>query len=257
MGDQYSFDELTPRLPSRYEDLDESFKGSLRPNDELLEICKSSFSSMRISGGIRFLPIFGKSGSGKSSASLEIGTHIPDYEVRKVSRESIYNPEKLEAEFGGNLFSKLTSPLIAVVDQFEENAADKDEIPKNFVEKLAFLDGSYRGRPVLVIWLTTDKEFQAQLERATSRRERLLVKSGFEITGPARTEWAEIVSQTFSAHNSGKELADFEILDGDVADIANFASTLGISIEKVGERLARFEGEVTDLSIIKLSCSGR
>lgn len=85
---------------------------------------------MRISGGIRFLPIFGKSGSGKSSASLEIGTHIPDYEVRKVSRESIYNPEKLEAEFGGNLFSKPTSPLIAVVDQFEENAADKDDIPK-------------------------------------------------------------------------------------------------------------------------------
>lgn len=246
--EQLTFDETTPRLPSRYEDLDESFRGSLRPNDDLLVACKAAFSSMRIAGGIRFLPIYGESGSGKSSATLEIATHIPDYEVRKLSRESIYNPDQLEEEFGGNLFIKPTRPLIAVVDQFEENAADKDDIPKNFVEKLAFLDGHYKARPVLVIWLTTDRVFQKELEAATSRRRRLLAQSGFTITGPQRQDWPGIVSDTFSAHNSGKELADFQILDEDVKAAATGSPTLGASIERIGERLAEFDAQVVDLS---------
>ena len=243
-----TFDDFAPRLPSRYEDLDESFKGSLRPNEALLQACKAAFSSMRISGGIRFLPVFGESGSGKSSAALEIATHIPAYEVRKVSRESINDPERLEQEFGGDLYVKPTGPLIAVVDEFEEKAADKQDIPKNFVEKLSHLDSSYRGRPVLVIWLTTDKAFQQQLEDATSRRKRLLAQSGFTITGPERGEWAAIVSETFSAHNSEKELADFEVLDGDVQSVADQASTLGVAIERIGGRLSVFEQQVVDLS---------
>ena len=41
-GDQLNFDDLAPRLPARYEDLDFAFRGSLRPNQELIELVKKS-----------------------------------------------------------------------------------------------------------------------------------------------------------------------------------------------------------------------
>ncbi len=54
------------RLPSRYEDLDLAFRGRLKPNQDLLTLVKTAYASMQLSGGIRFLPIYGESGGGKA-----------------------------------------------------------------------------------------------------------------------------------------------------------------------------------------------
>ena len=80
---------MTLRLPSRYEDLDTAFRGRLKPNQSLISIVKRAFASMEISGGIRFLPVFGQSGSGKTSAALEIGTHLPELYVEQLPREAV------------------------------------------------------------------------------------------------------------------------------------------------------------------------
>ena len=86
---------MSVRLPSRYEDLDTAFRGRLKPNHSLLAVAKAAFAAMEISGGIRFLPVFGESGSGKSSAALEIGTHLPDLHVEQLPRLAIENPGAL------------------------------------------------------------------------------------------------------------------------------------------------------------------
>ncbi len=245
---QLSFDDISPRLPARYEDLDASFRGSLKPNDSLIEATKAAFRSIAITGGIRFLPIFGRSGSGKSCATLELATHLPEIEVMKLDEGVVDRPETLAAQLGGSQFEKRTGPLVAVVDQYEEAAKGKEKIPTQFVEKLAALDASYRGRPVLVIWLTTSEEFRDQLVEATSRRTRILVTSDFEISGPARSEWPAIVAQTFSAHNSGKELADFEVLEAKISDLSTKSDTIGSTILAVAEQLASHSRQMIDLS---------
>lgn len=86
---------MTIRLPSRYEDLDTAFRGRLKPNQSLLASVKRAFTSMEISGGIRFLPVFGQSGSGKTSAALEIGTHLPELYVEQLPREAIEDTSNL------------------------------------------------------------------------------------------------------------------------------------------------------------------
>ena len=57
---------MTISLPARYEDLDEAFLGRLIANKELIALVNTTYKSMTISGGIRFLPIYGESGVGKS-----------------------------------------------------------------------------------------------------------------------------------------------------------------------------------------------
>src|SRR5436309_8008582 len=86
------------RLPSRWEDLDESFRGRLRPNKDLIEEVQRAYRSMQISGGIRFLPMFGESGSGKTSAARELGTHLGGAAVFPLSRESVESVESLKSE---------------------------------------------------------------------------------------------------------------------------------------------------------------
>ena len=80
---------MTVRLPSRYEDLEPAFRGRLKPNRSLLSLVDQAFKSIEVSGGIRFLPIFGESGSGKTSAALEIGTHLPGVYVQQLPRNAI------------------------------------------------------------------------------------------------------------------------------------------------------------------------
>lgn len=86
-------------LPSRYEDLNESYRGRLMPNSNLLELVDSGFKSMQISGGIRFLPIYGESGSGKSCAAREIDSHMPQTRVFVLERKEIENADALVDEF--------------------------------------------------------------------------------------------------------------------------------------------------------------
>jgi hypothetical protein len=139
--------------------------------------------------------------------------------------------------------------LIAVVDQYEENVAEKSAVPSQFVERLSLLDrGELRDVPVLFLWLTTSTEFQADLAAATSRNERILLQKDFELTGPPASEWAEIVEETFAFHNQEQPLADFEVLRENIEEVADRAPTLGATIERVGELLSVQMSRLQDLS---------
>jgi hypothetical protein len=143
---------MTLRLPSRYEDLDVAFRGRLRPNAQLIELVKKAFASMQVSGGIRFLPIYGESGSGKTSATLELGTHLPEVRVINLSRDAIESQDRLKSE----IRSRDDNPIVAVVDQYEEVVAQRENVPTTFIEWLSLLDrGELRARKILFIWLTT------------------------------------------------------------------------------------------------------
>ncbi|WP_380278660.1 hypothetical protein [Kitasatospora purpeofusca] len=205
---------------------------------------------MQITGGIRFLPIFGRSGSGKSSAARELATHLPECKVVELTRSAIASEaallEELRAVDGYRNQSQL---IIAVIDQFEERVAEKTALPSQFVERLSLLDrGELRQRPVLFIWLTTSREFQADLAAATSRNERILLARDFELTGPQRSNWAEIVEETFAFHNRNQPLADFEVLTSDVEEISDKSPTIGAAIEAVAEKLASYTTKLHDIS---------
>ena len=120
---------------------------------------------MAVSGGIRFLPIYGQSGSGKTSAAQELSTHLPECEVFTLTREAIESQESLNAAVHAQWKRRLPPKLlIAVVDQYEENVARRTDVPTRFVEALSLLDrGELRTNPTLFLWLTTSKEFQGDL----------------------------------------------------------------------------------------------
>jgi hypothetical protein len=230
---------MTVRLPSRYEDLDVAFRGHLKPNQSLLNAVKGAFQSMRVSGGIRFLPIYGKSGSGKSSAAFELATHLPEVRVFALPRDAIEARHALVDVIRSEALQFSDRPLIAVVDQFEEVAAQQSLIPKAFVESLALLDrGDLRNNNALFIWLTTNRHFQSDLVNATTRNRRILLAPNFEVDGPTIAEWPAIIDQTFSFHNTGQPLADYLLLEGDLKAISKSSSTIGEAIEETGRRLA-------------------
>lgn len=240
----------TPRMPTRYEDLDEAFRGRLRPNRDLLALVQDAYQGMRVGGGIRFLPIYGLSGSGKTSAALELATHLPEARVEKLPREAVESREKL-TEFLNEAFkaSRGEQLLIAVVDQYEEVAAARAAIPSSFVESLAVLDrGELRTRPMLFLWLTTDRGFQKQLADATTRNRRILVSPDFELEGPSRDEWPGIVEETFRFHNQDRDLSDYEIIEEQVRQIAGVVDTIGLVIEEVGRQLHAYSKQLHDLS---------
>lgn len=239
------------KLPSRYEDLDQAFRGRLKANQELLQLLKAGYGSMQLSGGIRFLPIYGESGGGKSSAALEIGTHLPEAHVFQLPRSAIESPTSLagavseEVERTAHLGRQL---LVAVVDQYEEAAAQKTAVPTSFVEALALLDrGELRHTRILFIWLTTSRGFQKSLADATTRNRRILLSDTFELAGLPKVEWPEIIEETFRFHN-GRDLSDFEIIREDLEQISREVDTIGTAIEKVGLRLGQHVHTLHDLS---------
>jgi hypothetical protein len=238
------------RLPSRYEDLDPAFRGRLRPNAPLIGLVQRAYQSMQVSGGIRFLPIFGRSGTGKSSAAFELATHLPEARVVPVSREAIESREVLEREIKGYRRSMAPAQLlIAVVDQYEEAVAERGNIPTSFVETLALLDrGELRSLPVVFLWLTTSRDFQARLSDATSRNRRILVEADFELLGPATVDWPEIIEETFRFHNQDRDLADYEVLEPDLHLLAEVNDSLGDAIQAAGERLYAYARVLHDLS---------
>lgn len=238
------------RLPSRYEDLDPAFRGRLRPNADLIALVQRSFQSMRMGGGIRFLPLYGISGAGKSSAALELETHLPESKVVQLSRTAVQSRTVLEQEIAdARARLRPDQLLIAVIDQHEESVAERGNIPTAFVESLALLDrGSLRTSPVLFIWLTTSREFQSHLADATSRNQRILVSRDFSLAGPERAEWPSIIEDTFRFHNAGRDLADYEVLNPDLVEVAHSSHSLGEAIELTGERLYGFNPSLHDLS---------
>lgn len=237
-------------LPSRYEDLDEAFRGRLRANRELLDVVQRANSSMQVSGGIRFLSIFGLSGSGKTSATRELGTHLPNCKVVLLSRESIEDRGALEAELTSALRNRGQASLfVAVVDQYEESVAEREGVPSRFVESLSLLDrGELRSEGVLFLWLTTRKEFQRGLQDATTRNARILLAADFELAGPRVDDWPDITDETFRFHNQERTLADFEVIEEDLREISRNAETVGGAIEDVGQRLAGHTKTLQELS---------
>jgi hypothetical protein len=205
---------------------------------------------MAVSGGIRFLPIYGQSGSGKTSAAQELSTHLPECEVFTLTREAIESQESLNAAVHAQWKRRLPPKLlIAVVDQYEENVARRTDVPTRFVEALSLLDrGELRTNPTLFLWLTTSKEFQGDLAEATSRNERILVARSFEIAGPVQAAWPQIIEETFEFHNHGQMLADFDVLRDDLDEISYASGTIGQAIEEVGRRLGPHASRLQDIS---------
>lgn len=240
---------MTVHLPSRYEDLDAAFRGRLKPNQSLLALVKQAYSSMEINGGIRFLPVFGSSGSGKTSAALELGTHLPDLHVEQLPREGVDDPSLLRSMLAEMEKRAKGKRLVAVVDQYEEVSAQRTAIPSTFVESISLLDRqSPRLSNILFIWLTTSKEFQKQLSDATSRNARILVASGFELESIPKAEWPSVIEDTFQFHNQERALSDYEVLSVDLEEISYENETIGRSIEIVGDRLAAYATTLHDLS---------
>lgn len=239
-----------PKLPSRYEDLDEPFRGRLRPDSALIDAVKAAHQSMQVSGGIRFLPVYGRSGTGKTSSASELGTHLPEAKVIDLPRAAIESPEVL-IEFLRQQLRLRTDHhlLIIVVDQYEEVAAQRTAVPTAFVEQLSLLDrGEFRRELILFMWLTTSLEFVDQLVKATTRNQRILASSNFEVKGPARDEWPTIIDETFKFHNQDRSLADYQIIADDLREVAARSETIGAAIEAVGHNLTAHVPQLHDLS---------
>jgi len=237
------------KLPSRYEDLNESYKGRLIPNSELIEKIKSANKSISINGGIRFLPIYGESGSGKSCSTIELKTHLPTTHTFVLEKNEISNKESLLERILHEKKYNVDKILIPIIDQFEENVAGKENIPTQFIEFISLFDrNELKEIPTIFIWLTTSREFQKSLVDATSRNRRVLISEDFVIDGPNKGSWTQIVKDTFSIHNQEKELSDYLIIDSDIDNIVLRTNTLGKSIEEVGVLLADHIEDIQDLS---------
>ncbi|WP_206340780.1 hypothetical protein [Marinicauda algicola] len=192
--------------------------------------------------------MFGKSGSGKTCAALELGTHLPEVYVHPLDRNAVSDSKYFESEIEKIRFEAQGRPVVAVIDQYEEVAASQKELPSAFVERLALLDrGDLRDSKILFLWLTTSKSFQSSLVEATSRNERILISKEFEILSLDRDEWPEIIEETFQFHND-KPISDFGLIRSDIEDVARRNQTIGSTIEGVGARLADQIEALQDLS---------
>lgn len=237
------------KLPSRYEDLEESYRGRLLPNVSLNSKIKSAIKSMSISGGIRFLVAYGESGAGKSSSTIELKTHLPDVHTFLLSDEEIKNKKLLLERISHEHKFHPNKTLIPIIDQFEENVAGKENIPTQFVEFISLFDrNELKNIPTIFIWLTTSKDFQTSLVTATSRNKRILLDEKFEIIGPKKEQWLNIIKDNFSIHNQEKSLSDYLIIDSDIESIVFSNVTLGSTIEQVGSLLAEHIDDIQDLS---------
>jgi hypothetical protein len=246
---------MSVRLPSRYEDLNESYRGQLMPNPNLLALVDAGFKSMQISGGIRFLPAYGESGSGKSCAAREIDSHMPQTKVFVLDRKEIEDTDALVDRVQLERRSiEQNELLIGVVDQFEELVSGKADVPTQFVEKISILDRTVlREVPVLFIWLTTSRDFQKALSDATVRNSRILLSKDFAVFGPLKELWPKIIKETFSFHNDEKPLADCQIIDQDLQEIGRNVDTIGATLQAVAERLSCELPSLQNLSEYRVS----
>jgi len=237
-------------IPSRYEDLRTEFRERLKPIPELLELVNEAFTSISTSGGIRFLPIFGESGSGKSCAALEIASHMPNCRVLIVPPDLVADGSRLEDYVRLNQRGLNDSHLlILVIDQYEEQVASRGPIPSQFIEHLSLLDrGSLRHIPTLFVWLTTSLDFQQDLIRATTRNRRIVVRNDFKLEGPKREEWPDIIEETFQFHNANQSLADYNVLTKDLFNASIECETLGAAIESIGRKVGQFDQRLMNLS---------
>jgi hypothetical protein len=223
---------MSIELPSRYEDLRPEFRAQLRPNRSLIERVKLAHRKMSVSKGVRFMPVYALSGAGKTSAALELATHLQSVDVVTLSPSVVDGNESLESA----LPETDSTLIVAVIDQYEEAVARREDVPTRFIEALSRLDRAKFHTPVLFLWLTTSRDFQKALAAATSRNSRLLIDGTFELEPLTRDQWPDVIEETFDFHNEGQELADFQVLRSDIEAVASAAPSLGTAIERVGER---------------------
>jgi hypothetical protein len=74
------------------------------------------------------------------------------------------------------------------------------------------------------------------------------VARSFEVEGPEKADWPDIIEETFEFHNSGKPLADFDVLRDDLDEITYASGTIGQAIEEVGRRLGAHTPQLQDIS---------
>jgi hypothetical protein len=169
--------------------------------------------------------------------------------VLRLSRAAVENNDALKTELITFIKRAKDAPIVAVVDQYEEAAAERQNIPTAFVEQLSLLDrGELRNQRIMFIWITTSRDFRSQLSNATSRNRRILISDEFEIRGPESSDWPGIIQETFQFHNKEKTLSDYEIIDTDLSEISDDSPTIGSAIEKVGDKLSKYTTSLHDLS---------
>lgn len=237
-------------LPSRYEQIELEFRGRLRPNRFLIETVQAAVKSCKISGGVRFIPVFGRSGCGKTSAALELGTHIPDLNVHVLTREEIVSRENIASRVEQMMRIDRHKIPVLIVDQYEESVAEKEEdIPSQFIEAISLLDREeLKNVPTVFLWLTTSPNFQKQLADAASRNERVLHSRDFELIGPEQDEWPAIIDELFEFHNEGVQLADFQVLEPDLFIFSSMSPTIGHAIATTADKLSDSVEPLHDLS---------
>lgn len=242
-------DNLDIKLPSRYEQIEQGFRGRLRPNKSLIDKAQKALKSCKIQGGIRFLPVFGRSGGGKTSAALELGTHLPDVGVILLDASEITNRDRIrDRVFRFKKLNKNKFPVF-VIDQYEEEVAQKENIPTQFIEAISILDrGELKETPALFLWLTTSEAFRNSLADAARRNERLLLDGNFELLGPNRDDWPSIIEELFEFHNPGEQLADYQVLESELERLAVDSHTIGHAIGEVANELSDHIESLHDLS---------
>lgn len=174
---------------------------------------------------------------------------MPDIKTFVLTRQEIESSEDLLRRIKEERNNTDKQLLVAIIDQYEENVKGKEQIPTQFVERLSLLDRADLSKELIIfIWLTTSKPFQTQLSEATSRNTRLLSDKSFEISGPAKEEWPQIVEETFSFHNSETPLADYGVIAEDIKNLGRSSDTIGSTIILVGESLSDHLESLENLS---------
>jgi hypothetical protein len=237
------------KLPDRYEQIEADFRGRLRPNQELISEIQRSIKSCKIQGGVRFLPIYGRSGAGKTSAALELGTHLPDIVVIPVLGGRAGDKSYILDEIRKAKTIRPDCVPVLVIDQYEEEVAEKENIPSQFIETISLLDrNELKDEPALFLWLTTSPEFRDKLSLAARRNERILGTDKFEIAGPAKSDWPMIIEELFEFHNPGEQLADYQVLDEQLKMISFKSPTIGHAIRETAVELSESIAPLHDLS---------
>lgn len=227
------------RLPSRFENLDPRFHVHLIPDRPLLNVTRSTIAAMHVAGGVRLLPVYGASGSGKTSAAMQLRSLSTEFQVFALEHDLISQGGLAQAVKREQNRRPGERACVGIIDQYEESVGDRNELVARFVGQLTSLDRSeIVQRPTLILWLTPSKEFQAALvESAREKNARLVSVDDFILQGPPRAEWAGIIDRTFEFHNAGMSLADVGFVRPQLDDAVDKSDTLGESINRVGEQL--------------------
>jgi hypothetical protein len=224
------------KLPNRYEDLDPAFHGKLVPDRNFIAIVNDAFKSMQMGGGVRFLPVYAPSGTGKSSATFALQRHLQELKVIKLPKSVVLDQATLRTFILDQVAQAADKKPVFVVDNYE---FPTEVVSKSFVELVSEMDrDELRTRPTLFVWISHEAKNMSALVDAAQMNKRLYLTTGFEILGPNRnSDWADVIEETFRFHNNNISLADSGVTRQDIDKIVKSAPSLGEAISVVGGRV--------------------